>query len=142
MQKKKITELCHFIGIEYEDTMLIPSNPLGITETKISSWRFDEMETIQSDNGRKQPIDEKETAMILACMHHLRPSGSMKEKFDLDHVSLADLSMQLGYEHPDKFTNVNVDKDIQLYILADQLRRSMRLYPFGVLNYPLEWYDK
>ncbi len=140
--EKKITELCHFIGIEYESTMLIPSNPLGITETKISSWRFDEMETIQSDNQRKQPIDQKETAMVVACMHHLFPSGSMKVKFDLDHVSLADLSRQFGYEIPDKFTNVNVDKDIQLYILSDQWRRSMRLYPYGVFNYPLKWYDK
>ncbi len=139
--QKTVHELCHFIGIEYEDTMLTPSNPLGIRETKIPSWRFDEMETVQSNNKRNQHINKRKTAMILACMHHLFPSGSMKMKFDLDHISLAELSKQFGYENPDKYISTDVRKEIKLYILKDQWRRTMRLYPFGAFNYPLKWYD-
>ena len=134
----ELAKLCKFLGISLEDQMLQDSNEYGLIETKISSWKFDEIQHVKSHEGSLwEGLEKDEIIRIKSAANHIVIGESGQRLFNYGIYCITDICNLLPFE----IDHVDLTREdrafFKRHMVMDRLKRSLRNYTTGYQNYPL-----
>jgi len=136
--QKQLADLLRFVGVEFDPNVLLPHQEESSTAEKIASWGLSPGERISSPSlggfGRLEPSTRRE---LLAALSLIRVSDRHVQRRGLKYCTCAQLCERLGYEfHPE--VHQECLPKIRADLRREWLGRSLRLYPTGWNNFPVE----
>ncbi len=134
--EKTCQDLCQFLELEYEETMLVSSGQeKGVT--KMKGWNYDETSKIEQGSvGRFALFDEETQAELLNRI------ALTKTNMVVKHKDINSIAHSLGYKLPTHKADSSFITILEKEKEADLSKRYFSRYYFRRSNYPLTFGDE
>lgn len=129
-----IKDLFDFIGVPFEEETLSPRDVNGKTMEKIDSWSNKRTGSISNKSvGSFYKLPEGKQEEIIIALNRFQISRRHVIRNKLEYTNAHDLCEYFGYEFPKVKKN---SKRLIVDYSKDILRRTVKLYPTNIFNYP------
>jgi sulfotransferase family protein len=132
--------LIDFLGVS-PDQKLLAATEDGRHIKTLDSWTLSPSDAIKPRNARSfEQAPDQLRKEIRTALTVFRVSEKHQRRFDTPAVSCEEVSALLGYTF-DPYSNKTFSRSFSFAITGDVLRRTIRGYETGFLNYPgtLRW---